>query len=105
MKRASSTVAAALLAGLLVAVLWLDLCRPAREQWSAAALLAAIDTYQTHVSPGMAAAGIRCRFEPSCSVYAESVIRQQGALIGGLRAAARVARCGPWIPAGTVDQP
>jgi hypothetical protein len=92
-----------LLALLLLVVV--DLARPPGRQVSARALLGVIDLYQATLSPRLPAAGVSCRFEPSCSRYAEAVIRRDGALVGTLRSAARIARCGPWTPAGTVDPP
>ena len=68
-------------------------------------LLTVIDLYQSSLSPQMETAGVRCRFEPTCSHYAKAVIRRDGALLGSWRAGLRVARCGPWTPAGTLDQP
>ena len=41
-----------------------------------------------------------CRFHPSCSQYAEEALERHGALRGGLLAARRVCRCGPWHPGG-----
>lgn len=86
-------------------LLALDLSRAPENQLSARALLAGIDLYQATVSNRMPALGVNCRFEPTCSRYAEGAIRQDGAFVGTLRAAARIARCGPWTPAGTVDPP
>ena len=94
----------ALLVLLTVLLVW-DLSRRPEQQWSAALLLAAIDLYQSTLSPEMETAGVRCRFEPTCSHYAEAAIRSDGALVGSWRSAVRVARCGPWTPAGTSDQP
>ena len=96
-----------LLAGLTVCLLalGLDLSRPAPRQLSARTLLAAIHMYQATLSPQMPALGVRCRFRPTCSHYAEGAIAKHGALGGALRAAWRVARCGPWTPAGTYDPP
>jgi putative membrane protein insertion efficiency factor len=94
----------AVLAVLLV-VLALDLAQPPADQLSARFLLAGIDLYQATLSPRLGATGVRCRFEPSCSRYAEGAIREDGALVGSARAAWRIARCGPWTPAGTVDPP
>jgi putative membrane protein insertion efficiency factor len=78
-----------------------DLGRAPDRQWTAAALLAGIDLYQATASPALARVGARCRFEPTCSHYAEGSIRVHGALGGSWRAAWRIARCGPWTPAGT----
>jgi hypothetical protein len=86
----------------LLLLLALDLSRAPERQLSARALLAGIDLYQATLSGRL---GVRCRFEPSCSHYAEAVIRRDGALIGTLRAVHRLGRCGPWTPAGTYDPP
>ena len=91
-----------LLLALLVAI---DLARPPRRQVSARALLGAIHLYQATLSPRMPALGVRCRFRPTCSRYAEGAIRKHGALLGTARAVARIARCGPWTPQGTYDPP
>ncbi len=42
----------------------------------------------------------RCRFEPSCSAYAQESIQRYGAARGGWRAVRRIARCNPWNPGG-----
>lgn len=94
----------AVLAGLAL-LCALDASRAPENQLSARALLAGIDFYQATVSDRMPSLGVNCRFEPTCSRYAEGAIRQDGAFVGTLRAAARIARCGPWTPAGTVDPP
>lgn len=94
---------------IVLAALWvllgLDLLRAPENQLSAAILLAGIDVYQATLSPGLVTAGVRCRFEPSCSHDAEAVIRRDGALVGSLKTAGRLLRCGPWTEAGTVDPP
>ena len=41
-----------------------------------------------------------CRFEPSCSAYAAEAVARHGALRGGLLAAHRLCRCGPWTRGG-----
>lgn len=92
-------------AGVLFAVLALDLARPPAAQASARLLLGSIDLYQATLSPLLARGGARCRFEPTCSHYGEGAIREDGALVGSARAAWRVLRCGPWTEAGTVDPP
>jgi putative component of membrane protein insertase Oxa1/YidC/SpoIIIJ protein YidD len=48
---------------------------------------------------------VRCRFTPTCSRYAEIVIVRDGGVRGGIKAIARIARCGPWTPPGTRDDP
>jgi uncharacterized protein len=64
-----------------------------------------IHFYQRSLSPLAARAGIRCRFTPTCSRYAETVIARDGAVRGGWKAVKRVARCGPWTTPGTRDDP
>jgi putative membrane protein insertion efficiency factor len=83
----------------------LDLLRPPSAQLSARLLTGAIGVYQATLSARMPALGVRCRFRPTCSVYAVAAIREDGALVGGVRGVARIARCGPWTPAGTIDLP
>jgi len=74
--------------------------------WNARPIaLAGVHGYQRAIAPLAARAGIRCRFTPSCSQYAERVIARDGVVRGGWLALKRVARCGPWTKAGTVDVP
>jgi uncharacterized protein len=40
--------------------------------------------------------GGQCRFEPSCSAYAEQAIHTRGAVVGSLLATWRVLRCNPF---------
>jgi uncharacterized protein len=67
--------------------------------------LASIHGYQRALAPIAAKAGMRCRFTPTCSRYAETVIARDGIVRGGWKAIARIARCGPWTPSGTRDEP
>jgi uncharacterized protein len=67
--------------------------------------IAGIHGYQRTLSPLAARIGVRCRFTPTCSRYAEAVIARDGLVTGGWKAARRIARCGPWTAAGTVDDP
>jgi putative membrane protein insertion efficiency factor len=90
---------------LVAAVMVWDVMRLPEKQWSARALLAVIHLYQGTVSPLLGRSGVTCRFEPTCSHYGEAVIRRYGTLRGGWMALGRIARCGPWTPAGTVDLP
>jgi putative membrane protein insertion efficiency factor len=74
--------------------------------WNAQTLaLAGIHTYQRVLSPIAARVGLQCRFSPTCSRYAEIVIERDGVVRGGFLAVKRIARCGPWTPPGTVDEP
>ncbi len=40
--------------------------------------------------------GRQCRFEPSCSAYADEAIKIHGAWRGALLALKRISRCHPW---------
>lgn len=95
----------ALVIAVLALLLGVDLARAPERQVTARLLVAGIHLYQAGVSPGLKAVGVRCRFEPTCSHYAEGAIGKYGALVGSWRAAKRILRCGPWTPAGTVDPP
>lgn len=88
-----------------VLLLGLDLSRPPAAQASAWVLIAGIDVYQATLSKLMPVAGVKCRFQPTCSHYAEGSIRKHGALRGTARAGWRLLRCGPWTELGTVDPP
>jgi putative membrane protein insertion efficiency factor len=82
-----------------------DLLRPPAAQLSTRAALGAIHVYQATLSPLYARTGVICRFKPTCSHYGEVVVREYGVVRGGWLAMKRVLRCGPWTPAGTVDEP
>jgi putative membrane protein insertion efficiency factor len=82
-----------------------DLARAPDQQFSARAFRAGIHLYQHTLSPLMPALGIQCRFTPTCSRYADAVLVKHGALRGSWLSVKRLARCGPWTAAGTVDLP
>jgi putative membrane protein insertion efficiency factor len=82
-----------------------DLARAPDRQLSARAFRAGIHVYQRVLSPLMPAVGIRCRFTPTCSRYADAVLAKRGAIAGSWLTVRRLARCGPWTPMGTVDEP
>jgi putative membrane protein insertion efficiency factor len=94
---------AILLAG--IAIVLLDLGRPPDAQRLTRIAMGGIELYQATLSPLMGWIGIECRFEPTCSRYAEVVIARDGMWAGGRKALARVVRCGPWTPMGTTDVP
>ncbi len=67
--------------------------------------LRSIHVYQRALAPAAARIGLRCRFTPTCSRYAEVVIARDGVVRGGLKALTRIARCHPLTPMGTRDDP
>jgi putative membrane protein insertion efficiency factor len=58
---------------------------------------APIRAYRRWISPGLAP---RCKYEPSCSSYAEQAIGQYGILRGLVLAGWRLLRCNPWSHGG-----
>lgn len=94
-----------IVAGIVLALLAVDFLLPPQRQVSARLLLGAIDLYQATLSPLLGKSGVRCRFQPTCSHYGEMAIRKYGTVRGSLKTVWRIARCGPWTPAGTVDLP
>lgn len=59
--------------------------------------LAALWFYRAAISPWL---GPRCRFVPSCSLYARDAIRGHGLPVGLWLTLGRLARCHPWHPGG-----
>ena len=102
MSRLSRRARAGLAGLVLVLLLAADWTRPVAAQWTARGLVAAIHLYQATLSPGLP---VQCRFRPTCSHYGEEAIRKYGAPKGVLLTLRRIARCGPWTPAGTWDPP
>jgi putative membrane protein insertion efficiency factor len=93
-----------LLIALVVLVAAHDYLVPPRQGFGRRAALAAIESYQAHVSPHLRGR-VYCRFTPTCSHYGHEAIAKYGLLKGGAKTVWRVARCGPWTKAGTVDPP
>lgn len=60
-------------------------------------LLALVWLYRKLISPLL---GVNCRFDPSCSAYAEEALRCYGGLRGGWLAMRRISRCHPWGGSG-----
>ena len=90
---------------LLVAVVALavvDATPAPGTQRGAALAVAGIRAYQRTFGPLL---GTTCRFTPTCSHYAEAVIRDFGLATGSWLAVRRLARCGPWTARGTSDPP
>lgn len=56
-----------------------------------------IRVYRYVVSPYL---GSNCRFEPTCSQYAEIAVQRHGVLRGLWLATRRISRCHPWHDGG-----
>jgi len=64
-------------------------------------VLKAISFYQRFISPMFAQIfGIHCRYYPSCSSYAYSVIKEWGVIKGSYLAMKRFLRCNPFFEGG-----
>jgi putative membrane protein insertion efficiency factor len=64
-------------------------------------LLALVWVYRRVLSPvHRALVGPSCRFEPTCSAYAEEALHAHGAWRGSLLAARRLLRCQPFARGG-----
>ena len=70
----------------------------------ARAAIFSIDQYRDHLSPRLRGV-VTCRFKPTCSIYGRESLRKYGFARGSVRTIARLAKCGPWTPLGTVDRP
>ena len=64
---------------------------------SSSLLRGLIGAYQLLISPLLLPS---CRFEPSCSHYAQEAIAEHGALRGIVLTLKRLARCHPWGGSG-----
>ena len=64
---------------------------------AAAPLLALISVYRRLISPALPR---RCRYEPTCSAYAEQAIRELGPIKGTILGVWRLLRCNPWSRGG-----
>ena len=103
--RVRASPLAVLAATVFLLLLGADASRAPRRQLSVRAATSGIHAYQRVAAPLLYRAGMRCRFEPSCSRYAEASLQRYGLVRGGWRAARRLLRCGPWTPMGTKDPP
>ena len=61
------------------------------------ALLAMLKFYKQAISPML---GVRCRFEPTCSMYMYGAVEKYGALKGFWMGLKRLARCQPCCRGG-----
>jgi putative membrane protein insertion efficiency factor len=60
-------------------------------------VLAPITVYHRVISPALPR---RCKYEPTCSAYAERAIKEYGILRGLVLAGWRLLRCNPWSHGG-----
>lgn len=68
--------------------------------------LGAIGFYRAHGSGLMRRFGAECRFQPTCSRYAELAVQKHGVVHGLLKTTGRIARCNPLLSSrGQIDNP
>ena len=53
--------------------------------------------YSRFISPALPR---RCKYEPTCSAYAEQAVRELGVVRGSIVATWRLLRCNPWSHGG-----
>lgn len=59
--------------------------------------------YQLIISPMLISLGIQCRYDPTCSRYAQDALKVHGLLRGLNLTIRRLARCHPWTTQGGYD--
>jgi len=91
----------AVLVLLLVAGL-VDSFRPPQSQVTARFYIASVLGYQVAIRP-LLSPYIRCRYQPTCSVYSLEAVRRWGIRHGLLLTWRRVASCRQTVAFGTVD--
>ncbi len=62
-----------------------------------AVFLAPLRFYSRFISPALPR---RCKYEPTCSAYAEQAVRELGVVRGSIAAGWRLLRCNPWSHGG-----
>lgn len=63
-------------------------------------LYARLSPFLKKISVNLGLSSGKCRFIPTCSVYAKEVIHLHGPIRGGLLAGKRVLKCHPLHPGG-----
>ncbi len=92
-----------LVIAIVAVALALDWMRPPRNQFSVLAYnTIVIGGYRTLLRP-IGNHFIRCRFNPTCSVYSEEAMLAHGFPKGAWLTTSRLFRCMPWVPFGTKD--
>ena len=94
-----------LICGIAAWTLFTDINWQASEQLSCRLLIGGIHFYQGVFSGAFECLGVECRFEPTCSRYAETSLKNLGLIGGTTISIRRLLRCGPWTPRGTLDPP
>ena len=100
-KRRRFTLAIALIVAMIAIH---DFAVPHGRGFAARGTIFLIDEYRAH-TPIRVRRAFGCRFQPTCSAYGRAAISKHGFGKGSLKTVWRIAKCGPWTKAGTVDLP
>ena len=88
----------------LAALIAHDLSVASGQGYAARTAIGAIDVYRARASRRVGSV-VTCRFTPTCSAYGREAFSKYGFAKGLAKTSWRLARCGPWTPAGTQDLP
>ncbi len=92
-------LAAVVVAG---ALLGADSMRAPQNQLSVRVFTAGVAGYHNYIQP-FSGRFIRCRYNPTCSVYSVEAVRKYGIVKGGWMGVRRIARCQKSVTMGTND--
>ena len=59
-----------------------------------------LEKYKKYISPVLEHYGIKCKYYPTCSVYAMQAINKYGALKGSFLSIKRILKCNPFSKGG-----
>lgn len=92
-----------LVAAVLAVAAMIDWTKPASSQSSVQFYNRAVFTgYYGHIHP-VTSRFVRCRFQPTCSIYSVMAVQTHGFPKGLWMTVKRLGRCWPWVPLGTYD--
>jgi len=78
----------------LALLLFADLSRQPKHQFTVNILVFSIEKYHEYVTPHLKGA-VACKFTPTCSAYAMMALKKHGAFKGTALTIARLAKCSP----------
>lgn len=88
----------------LALLLFADLSRQPKQQYTVKILVFPIEKYHEYVTPHLKGT-VACKFTPTCSAYAMMALKKHGALKGTAMIIRRLAKCSPLSSAHGEDYP
>lgn len=88
----------------LALLLFADLSRQPKHQFTVKILVFSIEKYHEYVGPHLKGT-VACKFTPTCSAYAMMALKEHGAFKGTAMTIVRLARCSPLSSAHGEDYP